>query len=94
MLAAEQVAKIISDKDMLQLAPIHTELIRKTGIKRKKEKEWGVCPPTEVEKRKKKAGEIKDNQLDNNEATALRDNTKSRRNSKMNKEGNDKNDKI
>ena len=43
VLAAEQVAKIISDKDMRQLAPIHAELIRKTGIKRKKEKgEGGV----------------------------------------------------
>ena len=61
MLAAEQVAKIISDKDMLQLAPIHAEMIRKTGIKRKKEKEEGGCSPTEVEKRKKKAGEIKGN---------------------------------
>ena len=60
VLAAEQVAKVISDKDMLQLAPIHAELIRKTGIKRKKEKGKGRggSSPTEVEKKKKKAGEI------------------------------------
>jgi hypothetical protein len=41
VLAAKQVATIISDKDMRQLAPIHAELIRKTGIKRKREKEEG-----------------------------------------------------
>ena len=79
---------------MLQLAPIHAEPIRKTGIKRKTEKERGVCSPTEVEKRKKKTGEIERDQLDNNEATALRDNTLSKRDATMNKEGNDNNDKI
>ena len=41
VLAAEKVAKVISDKEMLQLAPIHTELIRRTGIKRKNEKAEG-----------------------------------------------------
>ena len=97
VLAAEQVAKIISDKDMLQLASIHAELIRKTGIKRKTEKESGVCSPTEVEKRKKKNGESKNDkndQLDNYEATALRENTISKRDAKMNKECKDNNDNI
>ena len=94
VLAAEQVAKIISDKDMLQLAPIHAELIRKTGIKRKTEKESGVCSPTEVEKRKKKNGESKNEQLDNYEATALHDNTIPNREAKMNKECKDNNDNI
>ena len=94
VLAAEQVAKIISDKDMLQLAPIHAELIRKTGIKRKTEKERGVCSPTEVEKRKKKNGESKNDQLDNYEATALHDNTIPNREAKMNKECKDNNDNI
>jgi hypothetical protein len=94
VLAAEQVAKIISDKDMLQLAPIHAELIRKTGLKRKTEKESGECSPTEVEKRKKKYGESKNNQLDNYERKALSDNTIPDRYAKMNKECNDNNDKI
>ena len=94
VLAAKQVAKVISDKDMLQLAPIHAELVRRTGIKRKKEKGEGGSSPTEVEKKKKKAGEIAGNQLANHDDITLHDNTKSRSNATINKEGNDKNDNI
>ena len=94
VLADEQVAKVISDKDMLQLAPIHAELIRRTGIKRKNEKGEGGSSPTEVGKKKKKAGEIESNQLANHDDITLHDNTKSRSNATINKEGNDKNDNI
>ena len=56
VLSAKQVAKIISDKDMRQLAPIHAELIRKTGIKRKREKgEGGLHQPKSKRKRRSPA---------------------------------------
>lgn len=88
VLAAEQVAKVISDKEMLQLAPIHTELIRRTGIKRKNEKAEGGASPKEGEKKKKKAGENAGNDI------TLSENTKSRSNETINKEGNAKNENI
>ena len=82
VLAAEQVAKVISDKEMLQLAPIHTELIRRTGIKRKNEEIEEGASPKEGEKKKKKAGENAGNDI------TLNENAKSRSNEKINKEGN------
>jgi hypothetical protein len=94
VLAAKQVATIISDKDMRQLAPIHAELIRKTGIKRKREKGEGGASPTKVEKEKEKSTKSKGNQLDNNDDITLHDNNKSRSNATINKEGNDKTDNI
>ena len=94
VLVAEQVATIILDKDMQQLAPIHAELIRKTGIKRKREKGEGGASPTKVEKEKEKSVEIKGNQMNNNDDITLHDNNTSRSNGTINKEGNDKTDNI
>ena len=88
VLAAEQVAKVISDKEMLQLAPIHTELIRRTGIKRKNEETEEGASPKEGEKKKKKAGENAGNDI------TLSENTKSRSNETINKKGNAKNENI
>ena len=85
VLAAEQVAKVISDKEMLELAPIHTELIRRTGIKRKNEETEEGASPKEGEKKKKKAGENTDNDI------TLNENAKSRSNENINKEGNAEN---
>ena len=93
VLAAEQVAKNISEKDMLQLAPILAELIQKTGIKRKKAKGEGGWSPTHIEQKKKKAGELEGKNLDNDEAITLRDSTKSGNNATINKECKDKDDK-
>ena len=70
-LAAEQVAKPISGTDILQLAPIHVELIQGTGIKRKTARGEGEWSPTHVEQKKKKASEIEDNLLENNENISL-----------------------
>ena len=59
VLAAEQVAKVISDKDMLQLAPIHAELIRRTGIKRKKEKGEGGLHQPKWKRRRRRPVKLK-----------------------------------
>ena len=45
-MVAEQVAAHISEEDIFKLAPIHAEMIRVTGIKRREIKEKGESSPT------------------------------------------------
>ena len=92
-LAAEQVAKHISDKEILQLVPLHARLIQGTGIKRKNDKGEGEWSPTHIEQKKKKAGGIKDNILENDEDITLGDNTKTGKNETTTKKYMNKDDK-
>ena len=93
VLAVEQVANHISDKDILQLAPLHARLLQGTGIKRKKDKGEGERSPTRVEHKKKKTGEIRDSLLENDEDIILGDNTKTGKNATTTKECMEKDDK-
>ena len=93
VLAAEQVANHISGTDILQLAPIHAELIQGTGIKMKTARGEGEWSPTHVEQKKEKASEIKGNLLDNDEAVCLCDNPESGKSATITKECMNKDDK-
>ena len=93
VLVAEQVAKHILGTDILQLVPIHAELIQGTGIKRRTVRGEGGLSPTHVEQKKKKASEIEGNLLDNDEAICLCDNPESGKNATITKECMNKDDK-
>ena len=55
VLAAEQVKAHMSEEVVLKIAPLHGNLIRSMGMKRKEDKEKGKGSPTPTQPKKKKA---------------------------------------
>ena len=53
VLTAKQVAAHISEEDILKLAPLHVNLIRMAGTKRKQDKGKGEWSPTPTQTQKK-----------------------------------------